>query len=365
VTPDQQRIPLVKPLIGPGEIRAVVEVLRSGQLAQGRCVEQFEGEFAAMCGVRCAVAVNSGTAALHLALLAHGLGPGDEVITSPFTFAATANAVLMTGARPVFVDIRRNDFNIDPDAILSRMTPRTRALLPVHLYGHPSDMAAIGEIADRHGLAIIEDACQAHGAKWAGRMVGSFGTGCFSFYPTKNMTTGEGGMITTNDPAIAERLQLLRSHGAPRPYHHVDLGYNFRMTDLSAALGLAQLKRLDNFTRRRRSNARYYDRHLRGVIVPTQAPDAFHVYHQYTVRVPDGRDELQARLTGEGIGSAVYYPVPLHLQPFYRELGYADELPKAEAASREVLSLPVWPGLKRAERERVAEAVSRFAAVPV
>jgi perosamine synthetase len=349
-------------MIGPKEIRAVVEVLRSGQLAQGRCVEEFEAEFAAFCGVRHAVAVNSGTAALHLALLAHGVGPGDEVITSPFTFAATGNAVLMTGARPVFVDIRPDDFNIDPDAITSRMTPRTRALLPVHLYGHPSDMTAISEIADSHGVAVIEDACQAHGAEWRGRKAGSFATGTFSFYPTKNITTGEGGMITTNDPAIAEHLRILRSQGAPRQYYHTELGYNYRMTDFSAALGLAQLRRLEGFTKKRRANARYYDRHLRGVTVPKEAPEAFHVYHQYTARVPEGRDELQRRLGEEGIGSAVYYPIPLHEQPLYRELGYADSLPVAEAASREVLSLPIWPGLKREQRERVAEAVSRLAA---
>jgi dTDP-4-amino-4,6-dideoxygalactose transaminase len=224
-------------------------------------------------------------------------------------------------------------------------------------------MTRISEIAESHGLAIIEDACQAHGAEWQGRRVGSFGTGCFSFYPTKNMTTGEGGMVTTNDPQIAHRLRSLRSHGAARPYHHTELGYNFRMTDISAAIGLTQLGRLPSFTRKRRANARHYGAHLSGVITPSEAAGAMHVYHQYTVRVPEGRDILQARLAKEGIGNAVYYPLPLHQQPYYRELGYRDSLPVAEAMSREVLSLPVWPGLRCADRERVAEAVSRHAGV--
>jgi dTDP-4-amino-4,6-dideoxygalactose transaminase len=347
-------------MIGRAEIAAVTRVLRSGQIAQGACVEQLEREFASLCGVREAVAVNSGTAALFIALVAHGIGPGDDVITSSFTFAATANAVLMTGARPVFVDIRESDFNIDPDLIAARITSRTKAIIPVHLYGHPADMTRISEIGESHGLAIIEDACQAHGAEWQGRRVGSFGTGCFSFYPTKNMTTGEGGMVTTNDPQIAHRLRLLRSHGAARPYHHTELGYNFRMTDISAAIGLVQLGRLEFFTRRRRANARYYNAHLRGVIAPSEAVGGLHVYHQYTVRVPEGRDILQGRLSEEGIGNAVYYPIPLHQQPYYRELGNADSLPVAEAMAREVLSLPVWPGLTTAGRERVAQAVTRL-----
>ncbi len=348
-------------MIGRAEIAAVNRVLRSGQIAQGACVAQFEAEFAALCGAREAVAVNSGTAALFIALLAHGVGPGDEVITSPFTFAATANAVLMTGARPVFVDIRECDFNIDPELIPARITTRTRAIIPVHLYGHPADMTRIGEIAQRHALAVIEDACQAHGAEWRGRRVGGFGTGCFSFYPTKNMTTGEGGMVTTDDPGFAQHLRLLRSHGAERAYQHTELGYNFRMTDISAAIGLAQLHRLDAFTRRRRANARYYGAHLSGVITPSEAAGALHVFHQYTVRAPEGRDALQAKLAAEGVGSAVYYPKALHQQPYYRELGFDDSLPVAEAMSREVLSLPIWPGLARADRARVAETVSRLA----
>ncbi len=353
-------VPLVRPMIGRGERAAVAAVLRSGQIAQGREVEAFEGEFAEMCGTREAVAVNSGTAALFLALLAHEIGSGDEVITSPFTFIATANAVLMTGARPVFVDVRPDDFNIDPNLIAERITPRTRAIIPVHLYGNPADMTAIMEIAQGHRLAVIEDACQAHGAEWEGRRVGSFGTGCFSFYPTKNMTTSEGGMITTNDAAVAARCRLLRAHGAAATYHHTELGYNYRMTDIAAAIGREQLRRLPEFTRRRRANARHYSARLTGVVTPAETPSALHVYHQYTIRSSQ-RDALQAHLSDRGIGSAVYYPLPLHQQPLYKDkLGYRDNLPVAESLSREVLSLPVWPGLTAADRRSVVEAVTTF-----
>ncbi|MEO7665849.1 MAG: DegT/DnrJ/EryC1/StrS family aminotransferase, partial [Dehalococcoidia bacterium] len=287
-----------------------------------------------------------------------------EVITSPFTFVATANAVLMTGARPVFVDVRADDFNIDPNLISERITARTRAIIPVHLYGHPADMNAITEIAQGHNLAVIEDACQAHAAEFEGEKVGGFGTGCFSFYPTKNMTTSEGGMITTNDEDVAAQCRLLRAHGAAVTYHHTDLGYNYRLTDIAAAIGRVQLKRLSDFTRKRRANARYYNARLRGVITPRELPEALHVYHQYTVRAPQRRDELQAHLSSRGIGSAIYYPLPLHHQPLYREkLGYRDSLPVAESLSREVLSLPIWPGLKASQREAVVEAVLDFATV--
>ncbi len=355
-------VPLVRPALGRAELRALAQVLRSGQLAQGPRVAEFEAAFAEMCGVRHAVAVSSGTAALWLALLAHGIGPGDEVITSPFTFVASANAVLMTGARPLFADVRDSDFNIDPEAVRARITPRTRALLPVHLYGHPCDMDRIMEVAEGHQLAVIEDACQAHGAEWRGQRVGSFGTGCFSFYPTKNMTTAEGGMITTNDRQVAERTRLLRNHGASSPYHHIELGYNCRMTELTAAIGLVQLQKLAAFTRKRRLHAAYYTKQLRSVIPPRELDHALHVYHQYTVRVPQGRDVLKERLAQEGIETAVYYRTPLHRQPLYQKLGYHDSLPVAERLSREVLSLPVWPGLRADGRRRVREAVSRHMA---
>ncbi len=274
---------------------------------------------------------------------------------------ATANAVLLAGARPVFVDVREEDFNIDPALIESRITPRTKALLPVHLYGHPCDMESIAAIAARHGLALIEDACQAVGASAAGRKVGSFGTGCFSFYATKNMTTGEGGMITTDDPAVAEKARRIRDHGQVERYESELLGYNFRMTELAAALGLAQLGKLESFIEGRRANAQYLSEHLQGVQTPGERPGFRHVYHQYTVRVAAGRDELAGRLREDGIETGVFYSVPIHRQPLYRGLGYRDSLPLAERLSQEVLSLPVHPGLSRADLEAVVASVNRSA----
>jgi len=353
-------IRIAQPLLGEEEERAVLAVLRSGQLAQGPLVRRFEEAFARYIGVREAVAVSSGTAALHVALLAHGVGPGDEVVTSPFTFVATANAVLATGARPIFADVSEDDFNLDPARAGESISERTRALLPVHLYGQSADMEALPELARRHGLALIEDACQAPGASFGRRKVGSFGTGCFSFYATKNMTTGEGGMITTDDPELAARARLLRDHGQRRRYVSEALGYNLRMTEVAAALGLAQLQKLDAFNERRRSNARYLTERLPGVATPREIPGRHHVYHQYTIRVSPGRDALLRCLRGRDIEAAVFYPLPVHKQPLYRGLGLSTSsgrLPVAERLSREVLSLPVHPGLSREELDAVASAV--------
>lgn len=351
-------IPVASPLIGEEEKRAVLEVLESGQLAQGEVTAQFEREFARLCGVRHAIATSSGTTALHLALLAHGIGPGDEVITSPFTFIASANSVLFCGAKPVFVDIESDTLNIDPSRIEDAITPRTKAIMPVHLYGNPADMESILSIASRHGLIVIEDAAQAHGATIRGRAVGSFGTGCFSFYPTKNMTTGEGGIVTTNDDVIAERVRLLRSHGARQRYHHEILGFNYRMTDIQAAIGLAQLPKLKVWTERRRANAAKLTEMLQDwVITPTHRSWANPVYHQYTVRIPRGRRELPQKLAERGVGSSVHYPAPVHCQPLYRNLGYRDSLPLAEQASAEVLSLPVHPALSDDDVVFVAQTV--------
>ena len=284
-------IPAACPQVGTEEEEAVLAVLRSGQLVQGERVAAFEKRFAELCQVPEAIAVSSGTAALHLALIAHEIGYGDEVITTPFSFAATANAILLVGAVPVFVDIDPETCNIDPSLVEAAITPRTKAILPVHLYGNPCDMERLQAIAAEHHLVIIEDACQAHAASIDGKPVGSFGTGCFSFYPTMNMTTGEGGMITTSDPVIAERARLLRSHGQSERYRHVALGFNQRMTEMQAAIGLAQLEKLERFTEKRRANAAYLSEHLASAVkTPVERDGYRHVYQQYTIRVPDESD---------------------------------------------------------------------------
>lgn len=350
-------IHIAKPLLGQEEKEAVWAVLESGMLAQGPRVAEFEEKFARYCGVRHAVATSSGTTALHVALLAHHIGPDDEVITTPFTFIASANSVRYVGARPVFVDIDPITFNINPAAVEAAITPRTRAIMPVHLFGLSCDMGALMDIARRHNLVVIEDACQAHGAEFQGQRVGSFGTGCFSFYPTKNITTAEGGIITTNDDAVADQARLIRQHGMRRRYYHDEMGYNFRMTDVHAAIGLAQLPKLEGFNRARIANAAYFNEYLKGVVKPTTPTGYRHVFHQYTLRVPDGqRDAMLARLQERGVGCGVYYPVPVHRQRIYDDV--ACSCPEAEKASEEVLSLPVHPGLSQADLEQIVKAVN-------
>ena len=354
-------IPISRPAIGPEEQAAVAAVLASGQLAQGPQVRAFEEAFAAFAGVPHAVAVSSGTTALHLALLAHGLGPGDEVITTAFSFIASANCALFVGARPVFADIEPDAYTLDPAKVEAAITPRTRAILPVHLFGHPSDLTALQAIADRHGLALIEDACQAHGAQWQGRPIGAAATACYSFYATKNMTTGEGGLITTPDAALAERLRLLRAHGSPVRYRHESLGYNFRLTDIQAAIGLSQLPKLPAWNAARRANAAYLTDRLTGlphVCTPSVRPGAESVFRQYTIRLVDrDRDAAVETLRAAGVGTGVFYPLPIHQQPLYRELGYTDRLPITENAARQVVSLPVYPGLSSADLDHIARAV--------
>lgn len=362
----QKSIPIAAPQIGDEERRGVLEVLDSGQLAQGRIVEAFEHEFATWCGARRAVAVNSGTAALHLLMLAHGIGDGDEVITTPFTFVASANAALFVGARPVFVDIEPQTYCLDPSKVEAAITPRTKAIMPVDLYGHPAAIHEIREIADRRGVLVIEDACQAHGAAIDGCKAGALGVSAsFSFYPTKNMTTSEGGMVTTDDEDVAEQVAVLRQHGATRRYLHDTLGYNFRMTDIAAAIGRAQLAKLDRFNERRRRNASVLDEGLSGlqiIATPRERPGYHHVYHQYTVRVLRDRDRFQERLRDLGIGTAVHYPVPVHRQPLYLNLGYQEvSLPIAEQAASEVLSLPVHPGLSDSDLDSIIDAVKKVA----
>jgi perosamine synthetase len=356
-------IHMARPQIGDEEKAAVMAVLESGQLAQGSVVAEFEEAFAQYCGAKYGIATSNGTTALHLAVLAHEIGPGDEVITAPFTFIASANSVLYTGARPVFVDIDHDSYNIDVDQIEAAITKRTKAIMPIHLFGNPADMLRISEIADRHGLAIIEDAAQAHGAAIDGKRVGSWGTGCFSFYPTKNITTGEGGLITTGDDCVADRARLARSHGMRVRYYHESLGYNFRMTNIHAAIGLAQLPKLEGFNERRIANAAYLSAHLPQdkVRVPQVRPGMRHVFHQYTVRVlpPINRDEVRTRLAELGVGTEVYYPVPVHRQQLYLDLGYGDQsFSEAERAANEVLSLPVHPGLTQQELDTIIEAVN-------
>jgi len=355
-------IHMAKPQIGDEEKQAVMEVLDSGMIAQGPRVKAFEDGFAQMCGVNHAIATSSGTTALHVALLAHGIGAGDEVITSAFTFIASANSILFTGARPVFVDIDPRTFNLDVAQVESAITPKTKAILPVHLYGLACDMDPIMGLAEKHGLAVIEDACQSHGATYKGKKVGSFGTGTFSLYPTKNMTSGEGGMITTNDETVDEHSRVIRQHGMRVRYYHDELGYNFRMTDIHAAIGLAQLNKLEKFNDQRQANANFLSENLKGVVTPFVPEGQTHVFHQYTVRVPDGkRDALRTHLQEHGVGSEVYYPVPIHQQTFYvNELGYDDSLPETENAAAEVLSLPVHAGLSSSDLETIVAAVNEF-----
>lgn len=355
-------INIAQPLIGPEEKKAVLEVMDSGMLAQGPRVKAFEEEFAGMCGAEYAVATSSGTTALHTALLAIGIGPGDEVITSPFTFIASVNSIVFTGATPVFVDIDPDTYNINPQLIEEVITENTKAIMPIHLFGLSCDMDAIMEIAQKHNLLIVEDACQSHGAVYRGKRVGTFGTGAFSLYPTKNITSAEGGMITTNSVDIAEKSTIIRQHGMRKRYFHDRLGYNFRMTDIQAAIGLEQLKKLNSFNIRRIENAEYLNAKLNGVETP-KIPDEYgHVFHQYTIRVErDHRDKLQQYLAEKGVGTGIYYPVPVHRQNYYtKKLGFKIYLPEAEKAASEVLSLPVHPGLSEHDLDKIVHEVNHY-----
>jgi len=345
-------------------MQAILDILKSGQLAQGPKVEEFETKFADYIGTKYAIALNSGTAALHVSLLAAGITRGDEVITTPFSFISTANCCLFCGAVPIFVDINDETFNISPYLIEKKITTKTKAIIIVDLYGQPCDMDEILGICKRHNLVLIEDACQAHGAEYNGHKVGSFGIGCFSFYPTKNMTTGEGGMITTNDEGIARKARMIRQHGQSQRYVHELLGYNYRMTDIAAALGICQLKNLDTANVKRIKNAKYLSEHISqivGLVPPYVATKRKHVFHQYTIKVTDNymlsRDELQQKLSAQRIGSAVYYPTPIHKQQLYRNLGYDESLPASESVAKKVLSLPVHPDLEESELKKIVEAL--------
>ena len=348
-----------------GELDAALqEVLESGRFILGPHGEAFEREFASYCGVSHGVGVASGTDALHLALLAIGIGPRDEVITSPFTFVATGMAIASTGARPVFIDIDPLTFTIDPnqleDYLKKRLATQPKAIIPVHLYGHPAEMDAILEVAGRYHLKVIEDCAQAHGAEYQGRKVGSIGDiGCFSFYPTKNLGAyGDGGMVTTSDPALAERLRRLSYYGSEDRQRYQEIGFNSRLDELQAAVLRVKLRHLEAWNERRRNIAALYDALLKeaDIVAPFQAYGVRHVFHQYTVRVPK-RDAMKAQLEALGIETKVYYPFPLHLQPAFRRFGYKEgDFPEAERAAQEVLSLPIYPELSEEQVKEVAGA---------
>ncbi len=351
-----------KPIIGDEERAAVDRVMRSGMLAQGPEVKAFEEEFSEHFGLgRACVAVNSGTSGLHLGLLSSGVKAGDEVIVPSFTFAATANSVALTGATPVFADISADDFCLDPASVEAAITDRTVAIMPVHLYGHPAKMEELLAVADRHGLMVFEDAAQAHGASLHGTPVGAFGRfGMFSLYPTKNMTSGEGGMVSAADPETERLLRLYRNQGMAQQYHNEVVGLNNRMTDLHAAIGREQLKKVGGWTKQRQENAAYLSAHLEGVTPPPVADGAVHVFHQYTIRVPHDRDGFAEALREEHqIGSGMFYPVPNHeLKPFQVDVA----LPETARAAAECLSLPVHPSLSEGDLERIVGAVNSLAA---
>ena len=357
-------IPPAKPIIGDEEREAVDRVLRGGMIAQGPEVAAFESEFAShFVDGRRAVAVNSGTAGLHLGLLAAGVGAGDEVIVPSFTFAATGNSVALTGGTPVFADIEPDTFTLDPAAVEAAITPRTKGIMPVHLYGHPARMRELAEIAARRGVELYEDAAQAHGATLGGRPVGTFGRfAMFSLYPTKNMTSGEGGMVVCDDDALARLVRLYRNQGMEKQYENEVVGFNARMTDIHAAIGRVQLTKVDAWTATRQSNAAFLDAHLEGVVVPPVADGAVHVYHQYTIRVPEDRNGFVAALRDQyQVGSGVYYPIPNHRLPSLTRYAPGLDLPETERAAREVVSLPVHPSLSQGDLERIVAGVNALA----
>jgi perosamine synthetase len=353
-------IPITRPDIGIEEAEAAAEVLLSGMISQGKRVAELEARWAERVGVRHAIAVSNGTAALMSIFTGLGLGPGDEVITVAHTFAATANAILFTGATPVFVDIEPQTYLIDAAQIEAAITPRTRAIAPVHLFGLVAEMDAITDIAYRHGIQVVEDAAQAHVASFRGQSAGSFGHGAFSLYATKNMTTAEGGVITTDDDRLADWLRLYRNQGMRSRYQFEMLGYNFRLTDIAAAIGLVQLDKLDRNTARRRQIAARYDAAL--VDLPITLPfvpnERTHVFHQYTIGVGPRRDEILADLRAFGIGADVYYPLPLHRQKYLQDRGVQQrDLPVTDAAAATTLALPMFPALTGAEQDQVIAAV--------
>jgi len=366
-------IPISKPIINEQETRAVLDVLNSGMLVQGKKALELEHRFAEFCGVEHAVALNSGTAAIHAALYAVGIKEGDEVITAPFTFVASANPILMMGAKVVFADISPDTFTIDPHSIIKALTGKTKAIIPIDLFGLPCDYEAIQKIAGEHGLFIIEDACQAHGSKYFGKMAGALGDiACFSFYATKNMMCGEGGMITTDNPEYAERCRRFRHHGQSEMtrYEYMDIGYNYRIMDLTAALAISQLEKLPGFVEARKKNAALYDKGLQdvpGIALPRVPENYDHAYNQYTILCDNEkviRDKLAADLKERGIGTAIYYPKPLHMHHHFAKLGYQKgDFPVSEMFARRVLSLPVGPHVQESDIRFIISTIRSLSGV--
>ena len=358
-------IPVARPVFGDEEIEAVTAVIRSGMIASGDEVTRFEKEYAAYSGVRHCIATSNGTTALHAGLLAVGIKPGDEVIVPSFTFIATASSVSMCGAHPVVADVEDSTYCIDPDSVVEQITPKTKAVIGVHLFGQPCDISAIQQICDDKDLLFIEDCAQAHGARYKGVQVGNFGTiGCFSFYPTKNMTTGEGGLVTCTDDEIAEKIRRLINHGQQEKYLHTEIGYNYRLTNIGAAIGRVQLRKLDVMTKKRQANADFYSSHItrKGVLKPVIRESCTHVFHQYAVRITPEcemtRDQFAEYLRMKGVGTAIHYPVPVHEQPVYRGTIKGSPCPVSQKVASEILSLPVYPSLTPDERIRVCSVIN-------
>lgn len=358
-------IPIARPLIGEEEKKKVLEVLDSGFITQGKVTAEFEEVFARYIGAKYGVAASSGTTALHLALLACGIGEGDKVLTTPFTFIASANSILYVGARPVFCDIDEATYNLSPDRAREALERdrSIKAILLVHIFGLTCDMEKFRSLASEFNVILIEDCAQAHGAEFRGEKAGSMGkAGCFSFYPTKNMTTGEGGMITTSDDEVLRLLKLYREHGSPREYEHVLLGYNFRLTNIEAAIGLCQMEKLPRFNAKRRTHAHFYLERLGAnpsLVLPVEPEGYVHAWHQFTLRVP-GRAKLMEQLRKEEIGCKVFYPKPIHQQPLYQGLGYGGSFPVCERCAEEVISIPVHPALETEDLERIVKILIEY-----
>ena len=351
-----KNIPLAKPLIGRNEKRSVQRVLNSGNLAQGPVVAEFESSFSKFVGDRDCVAVNSGTSGLVTAVMSLGIGQGDEVIVPSFTFAASANSIALCGAKPIFIDIERKTFNLDYKLLESLITPKTKAIMAVHLYGLCANMKHTLEVAKKHNLFVIEDAAQAHLSAIDGQTAGTFGdVAVFSFYPTKNMTSGEGGMVVYKDTSYSRNARLIRNQGMEKRYHNEIAGHNFRMSDIHAAIGVEQLKKVEEWTEKRESNAIYLNNAITEAETPHIPSGYRHVFHQYTIRVEKFRDSLADKLSADGIGNGIYYPVPVHRLPSFNE---SIALPETEMAAQEALSLPVHPSLTKSNLDRIARSVN-------